>query len=923
MLQGCNRLRTIHRRDAGAIMRFLWLIATIAIFSAGAACAQTTRFEAENAAVTGAAIVSDASASNGKYVDYNATGQTIQFNNVTASSAGSRTLTIRYANGRPNGWNSGTDVIVNGVNLGVFWDTNTGGWTNWVSGSFTINLNAGNNTIVLSSHYDHSPNIDYIEVPGTTNGSGGTVPAAPTGLTAAPGDGQIALAWSASSGATGYKVRYSLSSGGPYTEAASNVTATNFTLTGLTNGPLYYVVVAAFNGAGTSGNSTQVSATPSAAQANLMGINILGVSDYFEDRLFADAMKQARDFQTTTGGAISIDSNGWPNADFQVVPWHGIPTMNGTYKLRFNGQASSIATGFGSASVSGITYNSATNTTDATLVYNSTDGSGLQLTFTGTKRTSTSAVGTGVTNIQLMRPLTPGSTSSYAFGTTFTDQIKNAVAKFSVIRFMDYSATNSNAQVNWWDRVLPGYASMNRSGTGYGWQGKGGAWEYAIRLANETGKDAWINVPAKASDAYITSLAQTFRYGSDGVNPYTSAQANPVYAPLNANLKLYVEYSNELWNTAGAFQQSFQNKDAAVAEVNAGGSPLNYDGLTDSSGWQFAWRRIAKRGIDVSQKFRAVFGDGAMMSRVRPILMTQLGNAGGVLAPIMTFVDGYYNNPAYNNPARPANYYFYGAGGSAYYNPDNSSDTLTLSNIWDSQSFLPANFETQLKADIDLIAGFGLKRIAYEGGPSLDNTGHSESVKAAARDDARMKTEVLEHQASWSAFGGDLLVYFNVAGDYQWGFTGSIFNLNTPKFGAIDQLNGQARGAVTYGTLLPATINGDVWSVNNRGWGTPGTGSVTMNTGNDQYGTPNIAWTNYTMRASGGATYAVRVNYSSGNAGTLQVYFDGTLVGTVSVAAGASNMDSAAFSVTVAKGIHAVRVRCTAGPVTLNQVKVQ
>jgi hypothetical protein len=838
---------------------------------------------------------------------------------VNATSAGSRSMTIRYANGRPNNWNSGTDIIVNGTNVGTFWDTNTGGWTNWVSGTFTVSLNAGNNTIRLSARYDHSPNWDYIEVPGT--GGGGSPPAAPTGLTASPGDGQVVLSWNASSGATSYTAKISTTSGGPYSDAATNITTTSRTIGGLVNGQTYYFVVSARNANGESPNSAQASATPNASSslANLMGINILGVSDYFEDRLFADAMRSARNFELTGGGNAPIDGNGWPTSDFKVVVWHGISSMNGTYRLRFTGQASGIAAGFGSATVSGITYDAGTNTTNATLVYNNTDGAGLQLTFTGTKRTSASAAGTGITNIQLMRPVSPGSTSSYAFGTNFTNQIKSAIAKFSVIRFMDYSATNSNGQVNWSDRPLPGYASQNRSAAGYGWQGKGGAWEFAVLLANETGKDAWICIPAKATNDYMTKVAQLFRYGSNGTTPYTSTQTSPVYPPLNSSLKIYLEYSNELWNTAGAFQQSFHNRDAAVAEVNAGGSPLNYDGLVDSGGWQYAWRRIAKRGVDCSVLFRQVFGDSAMMSRVRPVLMAQLGYTNGPLNTAIRFLDGYYNNATYNNPPRAGNYYFYGAGGSAYYNPDNHSDTLTLSNIWDSQSFNPVNWEQALREDIDLIAGFGFKRIAYEGGPSMDNVGHSESVKAAARDDARMRTEVLEHQATWSRFGGDLLVYFNVAGDYQWGFTGSIFNLNTPKYQAIDQLNTENRADVTHGTLLPtAGIAGNNWSALDRNWGTPGTGSFTLNTGS-----ANVRWTNYTVRASSNASYNIRINYSASNAGTLQVYWDGNLVGTITVAAGASNVDSAAFSVSAPKGIHAVRVRCVAGPVTVNQVKVQ
>ena len=90
-----------------------------------------------------------------------------------------------------------------------------------------------------------------------------SAPLTPTGLTATPGNGQVALAWNASSGATSYRLKRATTSGGPYTLVASP-TSTSLTDTGLTNGTTYFYVVSAVNSGGESPDSPQVSARPQA-----------------------------------------------------------------------------------------------------------------------------------------------------------------------------------------------------------------------------------------------------------------------------------------------------------------------------------------------------------------------------------------------------------------------------------------------------------------------------------------------------------------------------------------------------------------------------------------------------------------------------------------------------------------------------------
>lgn len=67
-----------------------------------------------------------------------------------------------------------------------------------------------------------------------------------------------------------------------------------------------------------------------------------------------------------------------------------------------------------------------------------------------------------------------------------------------------------------------------------------------VALCNLTGRNLWINVPHLASDDFVTRLAKLIRFGSDGVNPYDTPQANPRFAPLRSDLHVYPTSVSEL-----------------------------------------------------------------------------------------------------------------------------------------------------------------------------------------------------------------------------------------------------------------------------------------------------------------------------------------------------------------------------------------
>lgn len=85
-------------------------------------------------------------------------------------------------------------------------------------------------------------------------------------LKATAGDAKVDLTWSAASNATSYNVKRATTTGGPYTNVATNVTGnTYYTDTTAVNGTPYFYVVTGVNGTTEGDVSNEVTATPIAA----------------------------------------------------------------------------------------------------------------------------------------------------------------------------------------------------------------------------------------------------------------------------------------------------------------------------------------------------------------------------------------------------------------------------------------------------------------------------------------------------------------------------------------------------------------------------------------------------------------------------------------------------------------------------------
>ncbi|MCI0486278.1 MAG: hypothetical protein L0229_06725 [Blastocatellia bacterium] len=151
----------------------------------------------------------------------------------------------------------GTDIgVFVSVNGGGMWMRENTGFANVITESLAFVTNQNGTTLYA---FTHGRGVWKVN----TGTGGSTPPLPPANLTATPGNAQVTLNWSPSTGAQSYNVKWSTTSGGPY--SIIPVTAAPFTHTGRTNGtPYYYVVSAVSNSNGEGSNSAEVSATPMA-----------------------------------------------------------------------------------------------------------------------------------------------------------------------------------------------------------------------------------------------------------------------------------------------------------------------------------------------------------------------------------------------------------------------------------------------------------------------------------------------------------------------------------------------------------------------------------------------------------------------------------------------------------------------------------
>lgn len=616
----------------------------------------------------------------------------------------------------------------------------------------------------------------------------------------------------------------------------------------------------------------------------MVGVNLLQNYDWNRQSIFADLMKQARGWGSVGAAwdlTAPVDANGWPTADAAAIFVTNGVSLGGTYRLSYTGRATVSAVA-SPLTVRNAVYSTATNASTADVVVDAA-ATQIILAFRGTSG--------GVRNVRLMRP---GYTTE-----TFTRGFLDLVRPYSLLRTMEVMCTSGATHVgygnvvsNWSDRTLPTYATQNRLFNGLR---AGIAWEYVIDLANLLDKDLWVNIPDLGTDDYARQLATLLR---DRLEP---------------ERRIYVEYSNEVWNPT--FESHAANLRLAEAEVAAGGSNLNADGDTDHEHWGF--RRTARRTREIEEIFRSVFGASAMLTRVRPILAGHFYLTDTFLLGI-DFLERNYG---------PARNVLYAVTVSQYLELSRTTSArtdLTVDGIiaeWTAN--LPA-VQAWAVTYSGIARYYGLHLIAYEGSV-LTRGPESNAAKVAANRDSRVRGLVSQLVRNFLAAGGETFCYFGGASPYDqygaYGITDDVAHLDTPKRSGLADVLAAPRPSITAGTAVPGTVEAGSYAIRSGGLvGTDAAGGTFWN------GTTEGAWATWLVRVPTRGVYRIAVQAGAAAAGgRLEILVNDVSIQTIDVpATGGQTTWSLlpAVQVTLDAGLQAVRVRVSRPAFAVRSLRV-
>lgn len=335
----------------------------------------------------------------------------------------------------------------------------------------------------------------------------------------------------------------------------------------------------------------------------------------------------------------------------------------------------------------------------------------------------------------------PGDSFS-PFHPAFVDRLR----PFKAIRFMDWGETNGNVLSTWSQRRTVDAATQGNGDK------RGVAYEYMIELVNELDADAWINIPHQADADFVQNLAALFR---DNLEP---------------ERHVILEWSNEIWNTAGGFKTYDWLTQQMTLPENAGKSQLT-----------IAADKI-QGDFDIWENVFAGQGD-----RLVRVVSGQAGN-GWVLDELLAHMDGKFDAVAV-------------AGYMASYNRDSFTASTTADEVAQDvlnsvDGTIGALERTKELADrYSAKLGRNIQLFTYEGGQHLD--GQNAPYQQAFYD---AQTHPLMYEAYRELFQG----FYQIGGSLFTHFTFISQNGPSGSWGSLQYTDQPTDEAPKHRALLDA-----------------------------------------------------------------------------------------------------------------------
>lgn len=452
-----------------------------------------------------------------------------------------------------------------------------------------------------------------------------------------------------------------------------------------------------------------------------LGMNLSGIQDWTTEHPFVDVFRTSRQWISQRKGSewgkgpeLERDANGWikrlaPDCWAETLVLTGGHAPDGEYVCLYEGD--------GDLEIKGARREVSREPGRIVVDIDGRKGG----IFISLKRVNPSKY---VRNIRLFMPGFEKATS------LFHPAFLARWSSFNTIRFMDWMETNGSRQREWTDRATSSYCHFTERGVPV---------EVMVDLCNRLKANAWFCMPHRATDDYVRQFAEA------------------VKAQLDPSLKVYIEYSNEIWNSG--FEQTRYAGDEGLKM-----------GLAEKH-WEAGWRYSALRSVEIFNIWEKAWGGHDRFVRV---IASQAANAyvseqklktrdawqhcdALAIAPYMSF-----NVPLESSKDSP------GAAEVAQWPLNRLLDHVETNSLpecirWMRDSARVAN-------------QYKLKLIAYEAGQHLvgvlgaENNDALTKLLQQANRNPRMGAFYTQYLDAWKATGGDLCCIFSSVGSSsKWG----------------------------------------------------------------------------------------------------------------------------------------------------------